>query len=71
MPYPEELRLLVEDELEQLTFSAEPGTARLVEAMRYSLLAGGKRIRPVLALARPSASRCRARTRSCSRALPG
>jgi geranylgeranyl diphosphate synthase type II len=51
VPYPEELRLLVEDELEQLTFSAEPGTARLVEAMRYSLLAGGKRIRPVLALA--------------------
>ena len=51
MPYPEELRLLVEDELDRLTFSAEPGTARLVEAMRYSLLAGGKRIRPVLALA--------------------
>ncbi|MBW3608082.1 MAG: polyprenyl synthetase family protein [Actinobacteria bacterium] len=51
MPYPEELRLLVEDELERLTFSEEPGTARLVEAMRYSLLAGGKRIRPVLALA--------------------
>ncbi len=51
MPYPEALRLLVERELETLTFSAEPGTARLVEAMRYSLLAGGKRIRPVLALA--------------------
>ena len=51
MPYPDELRLLVERELERLTFSAEPGTARLVEAMRYSLLAGGKRIRPVLALA--------------------
>ena len=51
MPYPEELRLLVEDELDKLTFSPEPGTARLVEAMRYSLLAGGKRIRPVLALA--------------------
>ena len=51
MSYPEELRLLVEDELQKLTFSAEPGTARLVEAMRYSLLAGGKRIRPVLALA--------------------
>ena len=51
MPYPEELRLLVERELETLTFASEPGTARLVEAMRYSLLAGGKRIRPVLALA--------------------
>src|SRR5829696_4405532 len=31
--------------------AAEPGTARLEEAMRHSLLAGGKRIRPVLALA--------------------
>ncbi len=51
MPYPEELQLLVERELARLTFSSEPGTARLVEAMRYSLLAGGKRIRPVLALA--------------------
>jgi geranylgeranyl diphosphate synthase, type II len=51
VPYPEELRLLVEHELEGLTFSREPGTAKLVEAMRYSLLAGGKRIRPVLALA--------------------
>ena len=51
MAYPEKLRLLVEHELEHLAFSAEPATARLVEAMRYSLLAGGKRIRPVLALA--------------------
>jgi geranylgeranyl diphosphate synthase type II len=34
-----------------LTFGTEPGTAGLSEAMRYSLLAGGKRIRPVLALA--------------------
>ena len=51
MAYPEELRLLIEEELEQLSFTAERGTARLVDAMRYSLLAGGKRIRPVLALA--------------------
>ena len=51
MPYPDALQRLVERELDELTFSAEPGTARLVEAMRYSLLAGGKRIRPVLALA--------------------
>ena len=49
--YPDALRLLVEQELERLTFSAEDRTGRLVEAMRYSLLAGGKRIRPVLALA--------------------
>ena len=51
MAYPDELRLLVERELEGLSFAPEPATARLVEAMRYSLLAGGKRIRPVLALA--------------------
>jgi geranylgeranyl diphosphate synthase type II len=49
--YPEKLRLLVEDELERLAFSPDPDTRGLVEAMRYSLLAGGKRIRPVLALA--------------------
>jgi geranylgeranyl diphosphate synthase type II len=48
--YPDELRLEVERYLERLRFSAEPSTARLDEAMRYSLLAGGKRIRPVLAL---------------------
>jgi geranylgeranyl diphosphate synthase, type II len=34
-----------------LTFSAAGATAGLDEAMRYSLLAGGKRIRPVLCLA--------------------
>jgi geranylgeranyl diphosphate synthase type II len=49
--YPDHLRSQVERYLEQLRFSHEPGTAGLDEAMRYSLLAGGKRIRPVLALA--------------------
>ena len=49
--YPEDLRELVDDYLERLRFSADPTTAGLEEAMRYSLLAGGKRIRPVLALA--------------------
>ncbi len=49
--YPERLRAEIERYLERLRFSAEPGTDRLDEAMRYSLLAGGKRIRPVLALA--------------------
>ena len=48
MTYPEELREQVEAYLQQLRFPAVPG---LEEAMRYSLLAGGKRIRPVLALA--------------------
>jgi geranylgeranyl diphosphate synthase type II len=49
--YPERLRAEIEAYLEQLRFSAEPASAGLDEAMRYSLLAPGKRIRPVLALA--------------------
>jgi geranylgeranyl diphosphate synthase type II len=49
--YPEHLRAEVERYLELLRFSTEAASAGLDEAMRYSLLAGGKRIRPVLALA--------------------
>jgi geranylgeranyl diphosphate synthase type II len=49
--YPDDLRALVEAHLAELSFSAIPATAGLDEAMRYSLLAGGKRIRPVLCLA--------------------
>ena len=49
--YPDHLRAEVERYLETLRFSNEPASAGLDEAMRYSLLAGGKRIRPVLALA--------------------
>ena len=49
--YPTDLQRRVDAYLEQLTLSGGPGTDRLAEAMRYSLLAGGKRIRPVLALA--------------------
>lgn len=50
--YPEALRDTVERYLADLRFpSVAPQTAGLEEAMRYSLLAGGKRIRPVLALA--------------------
>lgn len=44
-----ELRLLAEDFLGALPFAAELG--RLEQALRYSLLGGGKRIRPVLCLA--------------------
>jgi geranylgeranyl diphosphate synthase type II len=53
--YPEHLRADVERYLEAIRFSDEFATAGLEEAMRYSLLAGGKRIRPVLALATASA----------------
>jgi geranylgeranyl diphosphate synthase type II len=49
--YPDELRRQVDAYLTALTFSDAPDVAGLQEAMRYSLLAGGKRIRPVLALA--------------------
>jgi len=49
--YPDRLRELVEDYLRRLSFSAVAQTDGLEEAMRYSLLAGGKRIRPVLSLA--------------------
>jgi geranylgeranyl diphosphate synthase, type II len=45
----DELRGLVEEELAALPFAAELG--RLEAALRYSLLGGGKRIRPVLCLA--------------------
>jgi geranylgeranyl diphosphate synthase type II len=49
--YPEHLRELVERYLDELDFNAAPAALPLVAAMRYSLLAGGKRIRPVLSLA--------------------
>jgi geranylgeranyl diphosphate synthase, type II len=53
--YPDHLRAQVDEYLAGLRFSDEAGTEGLDEAMRYSLLAGGKRIRPVLALATASA----------------
>jgi geranylgeranyl diphosphate synthase type II len=49
--YPGDLQRLVDDYLAALDFGVDRRAARLVEAMRYSLLAGGKRIRPVLTLA--------------------
>jgi geranylgeranyl diphosphate synthase, type II len=54
--YPDHLRAQVDVYLGALRFpSRAPRTEGLEEAMRYSLLAGGKRIRPVLALATASA----------------
>lgn len=49
--YPDHLRVQVDHYLEKLSFGETEATAGLRAAMRYSLLAGGKRIRPVLALA--------------------
>ena len=56
MSYPEDLRQLVDEHLATIRFGHGAGpagadTTGLDEAMRYSLLAGGKRIRPVLCLA--------------------
>jgi geranylgeranyl diphosphate synthase type II len=55
--YPDHLRVRVEAYLQELRFSDASLTSGLEEAMRYSLLAGGKRIRPVLALATARALR--------------
>ncbi len=49
--YPTELQERVDAYLAKAALGAEPGVERLRDAMRHSLLAGGKRIRPVLALA--------------------
>jgi geranylgeranyl diphosphate synthase type II len=49
--FPDDLAALVEDYLGGLRFASGARTAGLEEAMRYSLLGGGKRVRPVLALA--------------------
>jgi geranylgeranyl diphosphate synthase type II len=49
--YPVELQERVDVYLAGVPLGTEPGAEPLRRAMRYSLLAGGKRIRPVLALA--------------------
>src|SRR3712207_3888477 len=46
----EEHRVRFEVYLERLVFSEEPRLAGLVEAMRYSMLGGGKRVRPTLCM---------------------
>ncbi len=49
--YLKERAQLIERELGAVVEEPAGAAARLLEAMRYSLLAGGKRLRPVLALA--------------------
>ncbi len=46
----EEHRARFEEYLEGLVFSEEPRLVGLVEAMRYSMLGGGKRVRPTLCM---------------------
>lgn len=47
----EQKRLRVEDALEKSLVSTQPNTDKIIESMKYSLMAGGKRIRPILCLA--------------------
>jgi Polyprenyl synthetase len=42
---------LVEQALSESVISKEPETDKIVESMMYSLMAGGKRIRPILCIA--------------------
>ena len=49
--YLNEQRELVEHELAGLMLAAKGPFSRHIEAMRYSLFSGGKRLRPILCLA--------------------
>lgn len=49
--YMEEKRLLTEAALDASLVSKCPQTATIIESMRYSLMAGGKRVRPMLCFA--------------------
>lgn len=51
MSYPDHLAQLVNGYLAGLQYGEVPAVSPLAEAMNYSLLAGGKRIRPVLVMA--------------------
>jgi geranylgeranyl diphosphate synthase type II len=55
LAYPQHLQDEVERYLHTLEFSPDPATGGLEQAMRYSLLAPAKRIRPVLSLATAAA----------------
>src|SRR4051794_26481524 len=57
MTYPDALPAAVERSLDGLRFETAAAASGLEDAMRYSLMAGGKRIRPVLALATARALR--------------
>jgi geranylgeranyl diphosphate synthase type II len=48
--FPDAKRAAVDAYLEQIDFERSDAIGGVVDAMRYSLLAGGKRVRPVLAL---------------------
>ncbi len=47
----DDLHARVERALAEIDFEVAPGAGRLAEAARYALLAGGKRVRPILVMA--------------------
>lgn len=51
MTYLIEKKKIVDEQLQSSVQAPSVNSARIVESMRYSLLAGGKRIRPILAIA--------------------
>jgi geranylgeranyl diphosphate synthase type II len=55
-PYLEERRLLVDEALEQYLPQASDPPKEIHEAVRYSVFAGGKRLRPILILAATEAA---------------
>ena len=54
--YLEQKRIEVDRFLDEVTPSADTPPTTLHESMRYSLLAGGKRVRPILAIAAAEAA---------------
>lgn len=46
-----EMKRIVDLELDKSMNNSDPQTAKIIDSMRYSLLAGGKRVRPALAIA--------------------
>ncbi len=65
--YMDQMRPRVEDALDDLLPHAEKSPATLHEAMRYSVLGGGKRLRPLLVLM--AARACMSESEECSDAL--
>lgn len=51
LSYLTDLKTLVDSALDSCLSATDSNTAKIIESMRYSLLAGGKRIRPALTIA--------------------
>ncbi len=49
--YLETKKAIVEKALDESLVVTDPNVKKIIESMKYSLMAGGKRIRPILCLA--------------------